>query len=378
MHGDDTPFGSVHRVELFDKFPAKVTLADDVSVMNRAATEDVRSLVWPVVSQVLRGGAAPNGDRRACPRRPRRWVQRDAPRLDADQNGQNDDAGAPIMDAVWRPIAEAVMRPVYGDLLGALDDLRGLGGLAGESYVDKDLRTLLDPAAVNGKFQPAVLRPRVTRSMPDRRCGRRSTPRCSRSSARRARTRPRGGATRRAPASCPASSPTRSARRTARPSNRCSSSHTRGSGDRTDQTSGSMSSARACRSSAFDRCVAAASFCCSAARLSRFARAARSSASAGAPVGFELAHLGEVARFARFAPTGVHFRQLAAARREHDDDDGNDDNCCDDDRECCVHAQQRAQPARIRNAAPRRVSAGTGPRRTRTCATRRVAATASR
>ena len=60
MHGDDTPFGSVHRVELFDQFPSRPTLADDVSVMNRAATEDVRSEVWPVVSQVLRGGAAPN------------------------------------------------------------------------------------------------------------------------------------------------------------------------------------------------------------------------------------------------------------------------------------------------------------------------------
>ena len=153
MHGDDSPFGSVHRVELFDKFPAKVALADDVSVMNRAATEDARSLVWPVVSQVLRGGAAPNSiDARALDVLDA-WVQRDAPRLDADQNGKNDDAGAPIMDAVWRPIAEAVMRPVYGDLLGALDRLRGLGGLAGESYVDKDLRTLLDPAAVSGKFR---------------------------------------------------------------------------------------------------------------------------------------------------------------------------------------------------------------------------------
>ncbi len=153
MHGDDSPFGSVHRVELFDKFPAQVALADDVSVMNRAATEDARSLVWPVVSQVLRGGAAPTPiDARALDVLDA-WVERDAPRLDADQNGKNDDAGAPIMDAVWRPIAEAVMRPVYGDLLGALDRLRGLGGLAGESYVDKDLRTLLDPAAVSGKFR---------------------------------------------------------------------------------------------------------------------------------------------------------------------------------------------------------------------------------
>ena len=152
MHGDDSPFGSVHRVELFDKFPKKVDLAGDVSVMNRAATEDARSPVWPVVSQVLHGSAAPSPRAAQALAVLDDWVQRDAPRLDADLDGNNDDAGAPIMDAVWRPIAEAVMRPVYGDMLGALNSLRNLGGLSGESYVDKDLRTLLDPASVQGPF----------------------------------------------------------------------------------------------------------------------------------------------------------------------------------------------------------------------------------
>ena len=47
------------------------------------------------------------------------------------------------MDATWRPIAEAVMEPRFGDLLGELNDVRNLGGPSGESYVDKDLRTLL-------------------------------------------------------------------------------------------------------------------------------------------------------------------------------------------------------------------------------------------
>jgi acyl-homoserine lactone acylase PvdQ len=153
MHGDDTPFGSVHRVELFDKFPRRVALADDVSVMNRSATEDVRSLVWPVVSQVLRGAAAPNATAAAALDVLDDWVQRDAPRLDADADGTNDDAGAPIMDAVWRPIAETVMHPVYGDLLDELNDVRNLGGLAGESYVDKDLRTLIEPRDVDGEFR---------------------------------------------------------------------------------------------------------------------------------------------------------------------------------------------------------------------------------
>ena len=48
-----------------------------------------------------------------------------------------------IMDAVWRPIANAVMSPVFGPLIGDLDNVRDLDGLEGESYVDKDLRRLL-------------------------------------------------------------------------------------------------------------------------------------------------------------------------------------------------------------------------------------------
>ena len=55
------------------------------------------------------------------------------------------------MDALWRPIADAVMSPVFGALIPDLDNVRNLDGLEGESYVDKDLRTLLgDP--VQGRF----------------------------------------------------------------------------------------------------------------------------------------------------------------------------------------------------------------------------------
>ncbi|MBA3262212.1 MAG: penicillin acylase family protein [Thermoleophilaceae bacterium] len=151
MHGDDEAFGSVHRVELFDKFPWRVTLPDDVSVMNRAATEDVRSPVWPVVSKVLHTGPAPNARDQKVVDLLDDWVARDAPRLDADDDGTFDEAGPAIMDAVWRPIATAVMGRVFGDLLPDLNSVRGLGGLAGESYVDKDLRTLLG-YRVDGRF----------------------------------------------------------------------------------------------------------------------------------------------------------------------------------------------------------------------------------
>jgi hypothetical protein len=43
------------------------------------------------------------------------------------------------------------MQPVFGDETSALEGIRNLGGLSGESYVDKDLRTLLHDR-VNGRF----------------------------------------------------------------------------------------------------------------------------------------------------------------------------------------------------------------------------------
>ena len=37
MHGDDEPYGSVQRVENFDKWPAKLVITDNVGITNRAA-----------------------------------------------------------------------------------------------------------------------------------------------------------------------------------------------------------------------------------------------------------------------------------------------------------------------------------------------------
>jgi acyl-homoserine lactone acylase PvdQ len=143
MHGDDEPYGSVQRVELFDGWPRRPRLADAVGIMNRAATEDVRSPVWPVISRVLRTGRAPSTRAQQVVDLLDNWVRRDAPRLDAAGEGLFDDAGPTIMDAVFEPIARAVMGPVFGDLLEDLDAVRGLDGQSATSYVDKDLRRLL-------------------------------------------------------------------------------------------------------------------------------------------------------------------------------------------------------------------------------------------
>ena len=43
----------------FDQWPEPAALSDVVGIMNRAATEDVSSSLWPVISQVLAAGEAP-------------------------------------------------------------------------------------------------------------------------------------------------------------------------------------------------------------------------------------------------------------------------------------------------------------------------------
>ena len=116
-------------------------------------------------------------------------------------------AGPVIMDAVWRPIANAVMSPVFGPLLGDLDNVRSLGGLSGESYVDKDLRTLLGEPVV-GPVQPLLLRQRRPGGVP--RLAVAGDPRHGRHAHRRSRarrTRPVAQDRLHAPASCRACSP---------------------------------------------------------------------------------------------------------------------------------------------------------------------------
>ncbi len=147
MHGDNNQYGSIHRVEGFDQWPDDTELSDVVGVMNRSATEDPRSTVWPVISEVLAGGDAPSELAAEVAAILDDWVADDAPRLDADDDGNHDSAGPLIFDAVFDPIVGAVGEQVLGDVLTF--DRRGIND---ESLVDKDLRALLGQP-VDGPFQ---------------------------------------------------------------------------------------------------------------------------------------------------------------------------------------------------------------------------------
>src|SRR6056297_235306 len=148
MHGDGEQYGSVHRVENFDQWPDQVDLAGVVGVMNRAATEDVRSTVWPVIRDVLATGEAPSDLAADAVAMLDDWVADDAPRLDADDDGFYDSPGPLVFDAVFDAVVDAVREPVLGDYLA---DGSGLRGIDAPSLVDKDLRSILGQP-VEGPF----------------------------------------------------------------------------------------------------------------------------------------------------------------------------------------------------------------------------------
>jgi hypothetical protein len=147
--GDDNRiYGSVHRVEMFDDFPRHARIADVVSIMNRAATEDLRATVlWPVIRKVLGRSAPPDALTGQAADVLTAWSNAGASKLDGDLDGKIDDPGAAIIGPAWTNFANAVLTPKLGaltdDLAGLVGRSSGMFGGGWYGYVDKDLRTLL-------------------------------------------------------------------------------------------------------------------------------------------------------------------------------------------------------------------------------------------
>jgi acyl-homoserine lactone acylase PvdQ len=150
-------YGSVHRNDLLRLAVAgrkKHSLATLTGAMNKAATQDLRAVrVWPVIRAVLQTGPAPSARAEAAAGLVDSWRAAGSSRLDRELDGKVDDPGAAVMDEAWPRLADAVMTPVLGPLVGRLVALHGRsddanpGGSAYISgwygYVDKDLRSLL-------------------------------------------------------------------------------------------------------------------------------------------------------------------------------------------------------------------------------------------
>jgi len=158
-------YGPVQRVDLFTPKIAKRrkhTLASVVSVMNEAATQDLRVVeVWPVIRAVLAGSPAPTTRADAAAKLVDAWLKAGGSRIDLALDGTIDDPGAAVLDTAWGPLTEAVMVPVLGPLTTRLeqlmprDDAAGPGGSSyiegWYGYLDKDLRTQLG-RPVQGPF----------------------------------------------------------------------------------------------------------------------------------------------------------------------------------------------------------------------------------
>jgi acyl-homoserine lactone acylase PvdQ len=145
-------YGPIHRVQMFRGFTETMKEENDVSIMNKAATEDLRGLeVWPVIEKVLEGEKAPSKLAEKAIALLHPWIRQGA-RLYGKERPKK--AAAAVMDAIFDPIAETVLMPVLGEELenefksfASVDNDRNSGGSSfGEGwygYVYKDLRSLL-------------------------------------------------------------------------------------------------------------------------------------------------------------------------------------------------------------------------------------------
>ncbi|HYB23267.1 MAG TPA: penicillin acylase family protein [Solirubrobacteraceae bacterium] len=140
--------GSVQRVQLYTGFKKAMTEGKDASIMNKAATEDLRAVkVWPTIEQVLAGGPAPSKLAEEAATLVDKWVEEGASLYGVNRP---ESPGAAVMDAAWTPIAEAVLSPVLGELMGEFESISAPDnppnsggssfGSGWYSYVYKDLR----------------------------------------------------------------------------------------------------------------------------------------------------------------------------------------------------------------------------------------------
>ena len=159
---DNWSYGAVHRVQLYTGFRNGMHENNDASIMNKAATEDLRTvLLWPIIRKVLNGGRAPSPLATQAARLIDQWRAQGSSRLDRNNDGKIDAPGAAVMDTAFDGMAMAVMRPVLGSLTTNLEGLMGISNNAnpgGSSfgggwygYMSKDLRTELG-LKVQGAF----------------------------------------------------------------------------------------------------------------------------------------------------------------------------------------------------------------------------------
>jgi hypothetical protein len=132
----------------------KHTLGSVTAAMNAGAVQDPRGyLFWPTMKRILDRGTAPSALATAIVAQLDAWNARRAPRIDQDRDGNLDDPGVPIMDAIWPRVTdaglcgtlgEALCDQLDGSLHGRFSAPPGGGQYSGwHHYMYKDFRSLL-------------------------------------------------------------------------------------------------------------------------------------------------------------------------------------------------------------------------------------------
>jgi len=149
---DNYSYGPIQRVQLYTGFKPKLTEGGDATIMNHAATLDLRAVKdWPVIQQVLAGGPPPSKLAEEAANLVTAWVAKGASRFGTTYPKY---PGTAVLDGAWTKIADAVLGPVLGEELlneftsmNSPDNAPSSQGSAYDSgwygYVYKDLRTEL-------------------------------------------------------------------------------------------------------------------------------------------------------------------------------------------------------------------------------------------
>jgi hypothetical protein len=149
---DNYSYGPIPRVQMYQGFTSSMNEAGLTTIMNRAATQDLRAVKdWPVIQHVLEGGPAPSNLAEEAANLVTAWVAKGASRGGLKRPSN---PGAAVLDAAWTGIADAVLGPVLGEPLlsrfasiNGRDDAPSPHGSWDDSgwygYVYKDLRSEL-------------------------------------------------------------------------------------------------------------------------------------------------------------------------------------------------------------------------------------------
>jgi acyl-homoserine lactone acylase PvdQ len=149
---DNYSYGPIQRVQMYQGFTSSMNEAGLATIMNRAATQDLRAVKdWPVIQHVLEGSPAPSKLAEEAANLVTAWVAKGSSRGGLKRPSN---PGAAVLDAAWTGIANAVLGPVLGEQLlnrfasidGRDDAPSPVGSSYGSGwygYVYKDLRSEL-------------------------------------------------------------------------------------------------------------------------------------------------------------------------------------------------------------------------------------------